>query len=380
MTPVMSHTPALSINKTRLLVVDDEPSLMELVGDVVGRDIPCRLLAAQTIQQAREVIEKETIDLLVVDVNLPDGDGTTLLEMLRTRQPQAGAIVITGAPSVDRAVTALRQGAIDFVAKPFSAAQLIGHVKSALARQSRRIKENQRLDRLRSAVKRLNAARKVVSRKVDLLCNDLITAYTELSRQMDLVRIQEGFRKYISEAKDLEQLLCHSMDWLLRQLGYSNIAVWLAAEDQEFQLGAYMKYTIAGEQDLSYAMQRGLLPLVVREGMIHLMPEEAQERLTEAELDFLADQTILGANCTYLGEPLAALVLFRDANKPFSEEDAKSLQSISAIFAVALATMVRGAQQYEADDNPFYDGDTQQDERGRKNDGDWWKRGEDPPF
>jgi len=380
MTPVMSHTPVLSISKARLLVVDDEPSLMELVGDVIGREIPCRLMAAQTIQQAREVIEKEAIDLLVVDVNLPDGDGTTLLETLRARQPQANAIVITGAPSVDCAVSALRQGALDFVAKPFSATQLMEHVKAALARQAKRLKESQRLDRLRDAVKRLNAARKVVSRKVDLLCNDLITAYTELSRQLDVVRTQEGFRKYVGEAKDLEQLLCHAMDWLLRQLGYSNIAVWLAAEDQEFQLGAYMKYTIAGEQELAYAMQRGLLPLVVREGMVHLMPEEAQERLTEAELDYLADQTILGANCTYLGEPLAALILFRDANKPFTEDDAKALQSISAIFAVALATIVRGTQQYDAEDNPFYDGDTLDGERGRKSDGDWWKRGEEPPF
>ncbi|MCC7349833.1 MAG: response regulator [Phycisphaerales bacterium] len=380
MTPVLSKTPALAVGKANILVVDDEPSLAELAGDVIGRQIPCRLVAVQNIQQARQVIENEPIDLLVVDVNLPDGDGTTLLETLRARHPQAGAIVITGAPSVDRAVTALRQGAVDFVAKPFSASQLMDHVRSALARQAKQVRETQRLDRLRDAVKRLNSARKVVSKKVDLLCNDLIRAYTELSRQMDVVRTQEGFRKFISEAKDLEQLLCHAMDWMLRQLGYSNIAIWLAAEDTEFQLGAYMKFTIAGDQELAYAIQRGLLPLVVREGFIHLMPEEAQERLTEAELDYLADQAIMGANCTYLGEPLAAMILFRDADKPFTDEDAKALQSISAIFSVALASIVRGTQQYEGEGNPFSDGDTLDEENGRKSDGEWWKRGEDPPF
>jgi DNA-binding response OmpR family regulator len=380
MTPVLSKTPALAVGKANILVVDDEPSLAELAGDVIGRQIPCRLVAVQNIQQARQVIENEPIDLLVVDVNLPDGDGTTLLETLRARHPQAGAIVITGAPSVDRAVTALRQGAVDFVAKPFSASQLMDHVRSALARQAKQVRETQRLDRLRDAVKRLNSARKVVSKKVDLLCNDLIRAYTELSRQMDVVRTQEGFRKFISEAKDLEQLLCHAMDWMLRQLGYSNIAIWLAAEDTEFQLGAYMKFTIAGDQELAYAIQRGLLPLVVREGFIHLMPEEAQERLTEAELDYLADQASMGANCTYLGEPLAAMILFRDADKPFTDEDAKALQSISAIFSVALASIVRGTQQYEGEGNPFSDGDTLDEENGRKSDGEWWKRGEDPPF
>ena len=48
-----------------------------------------------------------------------------------------------------------------------------------------------------------------------------MTAYGELSRQLDGVRTQEGFRRYIAEAADLEQLLCHAMDWLLRQMGYS---------------------------------------------------------------------------------------------------------------------------------------------------------------
>ncbi len=64
-----------------------------------------------------------------------------------------------------------------------------------------------------------------------MLCNDLVTAYGELSRQFDGVRNQESFRKTCDGAKDLEQLLCHAMDWLLRQVGYSNVAVWLADEE-----------------------------------------------------------------------------------------------------------------------------------------------------
>ena len=68
-----------------------------------------------------------------------------------------------------------------------------------------------------------------MSKKVDLLCNDLSTAYGELSKQLDTVRTQEGFRKLLGEAKDLEQMLCHAMDWLLRQVGYCNIGIWLAS-------------------------------------------------------------------------------------------------------------------------------------------------------
>ena len=107
----------------------------------------------------------------------------------------------------------------------------------------------------------------MISRKVDLLCNDLVSAYGELSKQLDDVRTQEGFRKCIAGATDLEQLLCHAMDWMLRQLGYCNVAVYLAGEDGAFQLGAYMKYTLAGDTMLTDALKRVLLPATVREGV-----------------------------------------------------------------------------------------------------------------
>ena len=113
---------------------------------------------------------------------------------------------------------------MDFVPKPFDTVQLLRQVRSALERQSVLAREGQRFDRLRDAVRRLNASRRTISKKVDLLCNDLVSAYGELSKQLEGVRTQEGFRKYVENAKDLEQLLCHAMDWLLRQMGYSNVA------------------------------------------------------------------------------------------------------------------------------------------------------------
>src|SRR5207237_1863276 len=136
------------------------------------------------------------------------------------------------------------------------------------------------------------------------------------------------------------------MDWILRELGYCNVAVWLADEN-EYQLGAYMKYTIAGEVQLTEAMRDGVLPMAVREGLLHLSAEQAAERLTPNELEYLAGQTVLAVNCTYLGESLAAMVLFRDDKSPFTEDDAAILKSISPIFATLLASIVKGADDSE---------------------------------
>lgn len=382
----------------RVLIVDDEPNLIEAIGDVVGpRGMGCRIITAATLAQARKILTTQGIELMVADVHLPDGDGMSLLPALRQHQPNAAAIVMTGSPSVDGAISALRGGAADFVPKPFSNTQLVERVKKALERQAIMARQERRFGKLRDAVRRLNESRRIISKKVDLLCNDLVSAYGELSRQLDGVRTQEGFRKYIANARDLEQLLCHSMDWMLRQMGYANVAVWLSAEDGEFQLGAYMKYTVPGETMLTDALKRVLLPKVARDGFVRTRGDELGDKLTPQELSFVKGQDVVAVNCTYLGESLAALVFFRDAKGPFTEDDEALLKQVSPIFAVSLASVVRGSESDAdgegkpgrdgADDSPFFDGTGENGKTNKKKPkkenrdaADWWKRGEDPPF
>ena len=376
----------------RVLVVDDEPGLVEVIDDVVGRGMGCRVVTASTIAQARKILASQGIELLVADLNLPDGDGMSLLPVLREFQPNASAVVITGSPSVAGAISAMRGGAVDFVPKPFTQSQLVERIQKALERQALVARQEKRFGKLRDAVRRLNESRRLISKKVDLLCNDLVSAYGELSRQLDGVRTQEGFRKYVEKAHDLEQLLCHSMDWMLRQMGYANVAVWLSAEDGEFQLGAYMKYTVAGEPILTDSIKRVLLPRAVRDGLVRLKGEDLQDKLTPQEMALLKGQDVVAVNCTYLGESLAALVFFRDAKSPFTAEDEALLKQVSPIFAVSLASVVRGTDAESEGETPFFDGkseqepdkkdskDPKQQKKKEKDAADWWKRGEPPPF
>ncbi|MCC6240299.1 MAG: response regulator [Phycisphaerales bacterium] len=380
--------------RPQVLVVDDEPDLIEMIRDLVGPQLPCRFVAARNLDEARQVMTQQAVELLVADVHLPDGDGTSLVNELRQRHPGASAIVITGDPTIERAVTALRAGALDFLSKPFDVRQLTDHMRKALEHQATGAKREKRMQRLQNAVKRLSQARRVVSRKVDLLCNDLVTAYGELTRQLEDVRVQDSFRKYLAQAHDLEQVLCHVMDWMLRQFGYSNIAIWLAADDNDFQLGAYMKYTIAGERQLTQAMRNSLIPMTNRKGLVHLTADEAGEQLSPAELEFMADQSIMAISCTYLGEALGVITLFRPDSQPLTAEHAAALRSIAPIFAGILASIVKDGDNFAAqtpdeqgDDAEFSDGDDSTGEqtknhrkRKKADDSDWWKRGEPPPF
>lgn len=412
MAATMNSTVPTSVRtKPSVLIVEDEPSVLETVRFALGRsDLDCAVLAASSISEAKRILDAQPVQVVLLDVNLPDGDGMSLVPVIREKHPTAQSVVLTGNASIDGAIGAIRAGVSDFVQKPFDPTDLCGRVDRALKRQAMTQKVDVRLDRLRRAVRRLNISRRTVSKKVDLLCNDLISAYGELSKQVDVIRTQESFRKLANGAKDLEQLLCHAMDWVLRHAGYSNVAVWLASDHGESELGAYMKYTIAGEKEFTEAMKEGLLPIAHREGFVHLSSDEIAAQLTETEVKYLSGQTLMAVNCTYLGETLATFVAFRDARSPFTEEDGAMLKAISPLFAIALASVVRKADgelddvELDEDGNPFYDdangaakgglADDEDEEverkrrereRKKKEDqerhaADWWKRGEPPPF
>src|SRR4051794_25358313 len=126
--------------RPRVLVVDDEPDLLTLVREVVGGQVQCKILAARNVAEAKQILAREPVELLVTDLHLPDGDGMSLLPALREHQPTAESIIITGQPSVGAAIDAMRAGAVDFLPKPFNADQLVTRVNLALDRQRKSAK------------------------------------------------------------------------------------------------------------------------------------------------------------------------------------------------------------------------------------------------
>jgi hypothetical protein len=82
-------------------------------------------------------------------------------------------------------------------------------------------------------------------------------------------------------------------------------------------------------------------------------------------------------NCTYLGESLGVLLLFRDQKTPFKDEDVNAVKMMSPLFASSLAAAVRRMEGEEAEDSSTPDEPKQK----RKPDpADWWKNGDHPPF
>ena len=115
MTPVV--TAGKSPTKTTrpcVLVVDDEPEVLKLFSDIVGKQNNCTILRAPDLKQAKLLMDKHPVHLLVADISLPDGDGLELLPRLQEKHPTATAMIITGRPDVHNSISAIRAGAVDF--------------------------------------------------------------------------------------------------------------------------------------------------------------------------------------------------------------------------------------------------------------------------
>jgi DNA-binding NtrC family response regulator len=97
-----------------------------------------------TIATAQELLSKDNFDLMIVDVRLPDGDGTELLKQLQTRAVKPIVVMISGFGTVDLAVECMSSGAFTFLTKPFSPEQLAVVLRKA-EEHSQLVKVNQYL-------------------------------------------------------------------------------------------------------------------------------------------------------------------------------------------------------------------------------------------
>ena len=121
----------------RILIADDEANIRKVLQKTLERE-GHDVVAVRDGQEALEVIqhrdtEDEAIGVVVSDLRMPRLDGMGLLIKLREIAPDIPVIIITAHGTVDTAVTALKQGAFDYVTKPFDQVELLRVIRKAAA-------------------------------------------------------------------------------------------------------------------------------------------------------------------------------------------------------------------------------------------------------
>ncbi len=128
----------------RILLVDDEPNMLEALGDVLSHEGHC-VLKATDGDSALRIASKEEIDLVITDLRMPGKDGMTLLKELRQRVGSVEVIIMTAYGTVDSAVEAMRYGAFHYVLKPFRPHMIVRTVRK-VAEQKGQLEESAFLD------------------------------------------------------------------------------------------------------------------------------------------------------------------------------------------------------------------------------------------
>jgi two-component system phosphate regulon response regulator OmpR len=116
-----------------LLVVDDEPDLCELLEEYLSGQC-FRVLVAQSAAAARELAQRQVVDLALLDINMPGEDGLSLARHLREHYPSMAIVMLTSAGTVVDRILGLEMGADDYVLKPFDPRELLARIKSVLRR------------------------------------------------------------------------------------------------------------------------------------------------------------------------------------------------------------------------------------------------------
>ncbi|CAM2821272.1 sigma-54-dependent transcriptional regulator [Rariglobus hedericola] len=107
----------------RILVLDDEPLLQKILAELFGRKKYIVSIAG-TLAEAEALLARDTFDLIMLDVRLPDGDGQQFLERVMGLPEKPLVVMMTGHGSIESAVGCMRAGAFDYLIKPFAPSQI----------------------------------------------------------------------------------------------------------------------------------------------------------------------------------------------------------------------------------------------------------------
>ncbi len=142
----------------RILVIDDDENIRKVV-EAILKDQGYEVDTAESGKDAVQKTQKNHYDLMLVDIRLPDMEGTELLTKVRDTTPRIRKIMVTGYPTLQNAVAAVNKGADAYVMKPFDVDKLLDTIKEQLAKQEqeRKFSEERVAEFIETRIKEMDA-------------------------------------------------------------------------------------------------------------------------------------------------------------------------------------------------------------------------------
>lgn len=138
------------MNKTRILIVDDEDTLRMTMGDILSAE-DREIVTAASGEEALAYLEGDPFDLMIVDLIMPGIDGLQVIDVAQKMSPKAKIIMLTAYGTLDSAIQAMRRGATDYLLKPANAPQIEAAVDRVLQQRHEQAHHDALLERIGDA-------------------------------------------------------------------------------------------------------------------------------------------------------------------------------------------------------------------------------------
>jgi len=138
------------MSKGKILVVDDELFVRDLLLEFLGRE-GFEVVAVESGERALETVKVNAFQIALIDLKMPGINGLETLKEIRNISPLTQNIIMTGYPTIESSIEALRSGAYDYVVKPFKLSDLKASIDKASQEYNLKIE----IGRLRDRIKNL---------------------------------------------------------------------------------------------------------------------------------------------------------------------------------------------------------------------------------
>ena len=189
--------------KPTLLIVDDEPGARESLEVILEDD--CHVLSVGSGQEALKTLQQKPINLILLDVNMPDMDGLTVLRKIKEQDEEIDVIMVSALNQARKAVDAIKLGAYDYITKPYEPEDILSTVNRVISKQKlykeldflrREVEESRGFDQIVSQDKAMQEIFQLIKKVALTSTNILITGESGTGKELIARSIhRQGNRK-----------------------------------------------------------------------------------------------------------------------------------------------------------------------------------------
>ena len=125
------------MDNNKILIIDDEVSIIKALEMILTFE-GYKIYSATSANEGLKILENEDIAAVLLDIRMEGMDGIICLEKIKERWPEIPVIMISGVATIDHAITAIKKGAFDFIAKPFKPKDL----RAVIAKAAKELQES----------------------------------------------------------------------------------------------------------------------------------------------------------------------------------------------------------------------------------------------